>query len=303
MLPEAAKFIDDWQAAQKARLESGVEQDSYVYLHLNADDDQPHHVGVGHTVGRPWGMKRRNTKHKNKVAKHGVRVEIISEDLTDAQAKWWEVRWIKALRNSGYDLTNLTDGGDGTRGYTHPEDDVMRRALEHSEFMRKLFSSEEGDVVRLKIRKTLTELMATDKGKIIRDKNRSKKLKFYDSPAGQVWKEDASIRQTNYLKSDEGLEFLTRKKKRNEEFFNSEEGNHWCQEQSDRLIAYYSTEEGKETKRKAQEKRNVLLNNPEWKVSHIEKIKESLSKPSSRWKLLLRDWHRSNVRPYSYWGA
>jgi hypothetical protein len=69
------------------------------------------------------------------------------------------------------------------------------------------------------------------------------------------------------------------------------------------LIAYYSTEEGKETKRKAQEKRNVLLNNPEWKVSHIEKIKESLSKPSSRWKLLLRDWHRSNVRPYSYWGA
>jgi hypothetical protein len=113
MLPEAAKFIDDWQAAQKARLEIGIEEDSYVYLHLNADDDQPHHVGVGHTIGRPWGMKRRNSKHKNKVEKHGVRVEIISEDLTDAQAKWWEVRWIKVLREAGYELTNLTDGGDG----------------------------------------------------------------------------------------------------------------------------------------------------------------------------------------------
>ena len=120
MLAEAAKFIDDWQAAQKARLHSGVEEDSYVYLHLNADDGQPHHVGIGHTVGRPWGMRsNRNRKHRNKVAKHGVRVEIISEDLTDAQAKWWEVRWIKALRAAGYDLTNLTDGGDGLKGYTH----------------------------------------------------------------------------------------------------------------------------------------------------------------------------------------
>jgi hypothetical protein len=31
-------------------------------------------------------------------------------------AKLWEMAWIKALRNQGYNLVNMTDGGDGTLG-------------------------------------------------------------------------------------------------------------------------------------------------------------------------------------------
>jgi hypothetical protein len=160
MLPEAAKFIDDWQAAQKARLESGIEEDSYVYLHLNADDDQPHHVGVGHTIGRPWCMQR-NAKHANKVAKHGVRVEIISEDLTDAQAKWWEVRWIKALRAAGYDLTNLTDGGDGVRGELIRGDNNHMRKPEYRDLAGKnfkaYFKTEDGVKHRKSVSKRMRE--------------------------------------------------------------------------------------------------------------------------------------------------
>lgn len=123
MLPEAADFKRNWQAAQKARLAEGVEADSYVYVHLNADDGIPHHVGIGYTIDRPWEMTAsRNKKHKNKVNKHGVRVEILASDLTLEQACFWEVRWIAALRAAGYELTNLTDGGEGTKGFKPSEE-------------------------------------------------------------------------------------------------------------------------------------------------------------------------------------
>jgi len=112
MLPEAAAYKKNWQKAQRARLKDGCENDCYVYLHLNEDDDLPHHVGMGHTVDRPWSMAR-NPKHKNKVKKHGVRVELIADELTEEVSLWWEVRWIKALKAAGYELTNLTDGGEG----------------------------------------------------------------------------------------------------------------------------------------------------------------------------------------------
>ena len=121
MLPEAARYKKEWQSAQQSRRDSGVETDSFVYLHVNADDGVPHHVGIGFKKGRPWETKR-NNKHRSKVKKHGLRVEIVADNLTWEQACFWEVHWIKALRAAGYELTNLTDGGDGVRGYRHTEE-------------------------------------------------------------------------------------------------------------------------------------------------------------------------------------
>jgi len=125
MLQEAAAYKKNWQKAQRARLKSGCVNDSYVYVHLNADDSLLHHVGMGYTSGRPWEMKNsRSSKHKNKVAKHGVRVELIADCLTLENALWWEVRWIKALKAVGYELTNLTDGGEGTKGLKHKPETI-----------------------------------------------------------------------------------------------------------------------------------------------------------------------------------
>jgi hypothetical protein len=118
MLTEAVKFKKDWQAAQKVRLDNGVEQDSYVYVHLQEDTGEPFYVGIGFTVTRPWAMNHhsRKNKHKNIAAKHGVRVQIVIDGITLEQACDWEVHWIKMLRNAGYRLANLTDGGEGTKG-------------------------------------------------------------------------------------------------------------------------------------------------------------------------------------------
>jgi hypothetical protein len=138
MHTEAEKFKKDWQRAQKARRKSGVEQDSFVYLHLNADDDQPHHVGIGCWPARPWDMKDRSTKHKNKVEKHGVRVQLLAIDMTWEIACFWEIAWIKALRTAGYKLTNLNDGGEGNKGYKHREDTKAKLSKTSSAALKAL---------------------------------------------------------------------------------------------------------------------------------------------------------------------
>ena len=128
MLPEAAKYKKEWQSAQQSRLDSGVATDSFVYLHVNADDGVPHHVGIGFKKGRPWNLKR-NDKHRSKVKKHGLRVEIVADNLTWEQACFWEVHWIKALRAAGYELTNLTDGGEGAKGYKNTPEAREKKAI------------------------------------------------------------------------------------------------------------------------------------------------------------------------------
>jgi NUMOD3 motif len=90
---------------------------SFVYVHLESDTGSPFYVGMGERSIRPFDMKNRGAWHKNIVNKHGVTVDVIISDLDRDVALWWEVRWIKALKNSGYRLVNLTDGGDGFFGY------------------------------------------------------------------------------------------------------------------------------------------------------------------------------------------
>lgn len=94
-------------------------KNSFVYVHLEADTGTPFYVGMGIKKARPWELSNRTKYHKQVTKKHGLRVEVVVDDLDWETAKFWEIRWIKALRETGYRLVNLTDGGDGTRGYKH----------------------------------------------------------------------------------------------------------------------------------------------------------------------------------------
>ena len=156
MLSEAADFKRNWQDAQKARLADGVEADSYVYVHLQEDTGEPFYVGIGHTAIRPWEMNAsRNSKHKSKVKKHGVRVEILATDLTWEQACFWEILWIKALRDAGYKLTNFNNGGEGNRGYRHT--DKAKKILSEKNTERLLSLGDEHPSKRPETKKKIAQ--------------------------------------------------------------------------------------------------------------------------------------------------
>lgn len=127
MLPEAAKFKKDWQSAQKTLREGGKDC-AFVYVHIEADTGNPFYVGIGKLSNRPWSKKNRSNYHKNKSNKHGLLVNIIADQLSWEKACFWETRWISVLKSAGYELVNLTDGGEGASGFYHSDEFKSRKS-------------------------------------------------------------------------------------------------------------------------------------------------------------------------------
>lgn len=91
----------------------------YVYEHWRSDTNQPFWVGKGHD--RRAYKFRRNQKYNNIVAKLSrlgmcVEVRMIEHGLPEHEAFALEIIRIAFWRSRGVDLTNLTDGGEGTSG-------------------------------------------------------------------------------------------------------------------------------------------------------------------------------------------
>lgn len=101
----------------------------YVYVHKRASDGQPFYYGRGKDR-RAWEPYR-NPWHANIVAKHGVVVEILQTGLTRDEGSALEKQLIKAAKEMGIKLCNMTDGGDGP----NPE---ISKAVGHSTYARKV---------------------------------------------------------------------------------------------------------------------------------------------------------------------
>lgn len=94
-----------------------------VYIHTNTLNNKKY-VGItSKDVSKRWvnGRGYRTGKFKNAINKYGwdkFSHEILATKLTEKEAKQLEIFYIKKFdtknRNLGY---NLTDGGDGTRGF------------------------------------------------------------------------------------------------------------------------------------------------------------------------------------------
>lgn len=89
--------------------------DEYVYIHYMLDNDLPFYVGKG--KDRRAFSVNRNKFWKYRASKHGVRVEICQEGLTTDDAFLLEMWLIAKLRHEGFDLCNMTDGGEGRLGF------------------------------------------------------------------------------------------------------------------------------------------------------------------------------------------
>jgi hypothetical protein len=85
-----------------------------VYVHRRADDGRIFYVGKGSREDRASYLKKRNPYWQAVAAKHGVVIEIAAHFETDALACECERELIAWYGRDN--LTNLTDGGEGSVG-------------------------------------------------------------------------------------------------------------------------------------------------------------------------------------------
>lgn len=98
----------------------------YVYLHLRESDGSVFYVGKG-TLNRAWDRRKRTLWWRNIVAKHGLSVAIVKNEMPEACAFSLEKALIRAYSGQ---LCNLTDGGEGSSGYRHTEENLaIMRAM------------------------------------------------------------------------------------------------------------------------------------------------------------------------------
>ena len=93
----------------------------YVYQHLKADTGEIFYVGKG--MGRRAHDSYHRSKYwKNIVDKHGVIVEFLKKNITEPESLELEIATIEKYRQQGLEIINMTDGGDGTTGYSHTDE-------------------------------------------------------------------------------------------------------------------------------------------------------------------------------------
>jgi len=104
----------------------------YVYAHLRPTGEV-FYIGKG-TNKRAWSRSLRNRHWNFIVDKHGFKVTIVRDRLTEKDAFDLEARLIKYFRQFG-DLVNVADGGGGVSG-THVNLGVPK-SDKHKENLRK----------------------------------------------------------------------------------------------------------------------------------------------------------------------
>jgi hypothetical protein len=91
----------------------------YTYAHYKPDNSV-FYIGKGRGH-RAHAKDNRNQHWKNVVAKHGFKVEILSGWDKETDALLHEQFLIACFRGMGYQLANITDGGEGISGHKHSD--------------------------------------------------------------------------------------------------------------------------------------------------------------------------------------
>mgnify|MGYP003349371684 CR=1 FL=1 len=101
----------------------------YVYQHRTKDSNEIFYVGKG-KGNRCNTSKGRNRYWHRIVNKHGgYVVEKIAENLDEQMAFQIEMETIEKYKMQGILLTNMTNGGEGTSGFSHPHTEEHKQKL------------------------------------------------------------------------------------------------------------------------------------------------------------------------------
>ena len=89
----------------------------YAYIHAKPDGT-PFYVGKGRNK-RMFNLTKRNSHHKNVIAKYGKPNIIIGkmDCSSEDEAFNLEVGIIKCFKRMGYELVNKSNGGEGSAGH------------------------------------------------------------------------------------------------------------------------------------------------------------------------------------------
>lgn len=101
----------------------------YVYLHRRATDGRVFYVGKGNS-NRADSLKSRSQYWKNIVSKHGYTVEFVQRDIQEWYAFELEKELIAYYGREN--LCNLTDGGEGSSGFRHSPESIVKMSISSS---------------------------------------------------------------------------------------------------------------------------------------------------------------------------
>lgn len=87
----------------------------YVYKHYRKTDNSLAYIGKGHSR-RGFDKSPRSDWWTSIARKHGLRVEIVRDGMTEAAAHALEVFLIAIARCAGERICNMSDGGEGSSG-------------------------------------------------------------------------------------------------------------------------------------------------------------------------------------------
>jgi hypothetical protein len=104
---------------------------AYLYRHIRLDKNEPFYIGIGsdNTYKRAYKKRGRSFRWKDIAYQVLYEVEILLDNLTWEEACSKEIEFIKlygrADLNEGT-LVNMTDGGEGTYGFKHTENNKQK---------------------------------------------------------------------------------------------------------------------------------------------------------------------------------
>ena len=186
----------------------------YVYGHYKINSDIPFYIGKGEGR-RAYSKKNRNRHWQFLVEKHGYRIEIMCQYLTEIQALDIEKEFIKRFGRADLGcgpLVNMTDGGDGGgrmaeetklkisiahKGKVLAEDHKQKLRVPRTETTKRRMRHPKTESHKQSIREGSIGKAGTFRGRKHTDetriKQRAAQLAYWNSPEGLLKKEEMSL--------------------------------------------------------------------------------------------------------------
>ena len=100
----------------------------YTYAHVKPDG-AIFYIGKGKDR-RAWDKNNRNNYWHNIVNKHGYKAKILANSIDEELALLCEIEAIDAYKRRGFQLCNMTEGGEGFSGGKHTEQSKIKMSLQ-----------------------------------------------------------------------------------------------------------------------------------------------------------------------------